>query len=157
MARRGLGQHAAVIGPFKLADCLKGLYVWGIGYATSTAAIKISLLLQYLRVYERGTITYRFTQLTLVLVALWGFSFAFIHIFPCFPTPASFWDLLTPRGCYGIGSRDISELTGTIKGHSASNFFLDVLVFLLAVRLQFLEDAQSNRKSMLAILFMGML
>jgi hypothetical protein len=156
MTRYGLGKHAALLTPQSLEKVLLCQWIWGIGYAASTATIKISLLLQYIRLYESGTYTYRFAQFLLVLVSLWGFALTFISTFVCFPSPSAFWKM-KPRGCYGFAATNLAELTGTIKGHSASNFFLDVLVLLLAIRLQFVKDAQSNKKSMIAILLMGSL
>ena len=157
MTHYGLGQHAALLPPSHLEKVLLNQWVWGIGYAASAATVKLSLLFQYIRVYQPGMITYRCTQALLIIVALWGFALTFISTFVCFPSPAAFWTR-KPRGCYGFAATDINELTGTIKGHSGSNFFLDVMVLCLAIRLQFLEkDEHTNKKSMLAILFMGTL
>ena len=89
MTKNGLGKHAALVPLADLQEVFLGQWIWAIGYAASTATIKISLLLQYLRVYERGTITYRFAQFVLVLVSLWGFALTFISIFVCFPSPAA--------------------------------------------------------------------
>lgn len=152
--RYGLGQHALLVGPVKIQTVLLCQYVWGIGYAASAAFIKLSLLFQYIRVYQPGMLVYRYTQALLILVSLWGFALTFISTFVCFPTPRAFWTM-KPRGCYGFAATNVAELTGTIKGHSGSNFFLDLLVLALAVRLQFVEDGKTNRKSMLAVLFMG--
>ncbi|KIW08534.1 uncharacterized protein PV09_01423 [Verruconis gallopava] len=154
MTRYGLGRHAALLSHSSLEKVFLFQWIWGIGYAASTATIKISLLCQYIRVYQPGMITYRFAQLLLIVVCLWGFALTFISTFVCFPSPSAFWKM-EPRGCYGFAATKLSELTGTIKGHSASNFFLDCLVLILAIRLQFLKDADTNRKSMLAILIMG--
>jgi hypothetical protein len=156
VTNKGLGQHVMVIGPVKLSDVLLGQYIWAIGYALSTGMIKVSLLLQYIRVFERGTWDHRFTVFMLVIVALWCFALTFISTFVCFPSPSAFWKM-QPRGCYGFAATNINELTGTIKGHSASNFFLDCVILGLAVRLQFATGAQTNKKSMIAILFMGTL
>ena len=156
MVHYGLGKHAALITPHQLEMVLLNQWVWGIGYAASAATVKLSLLFQYIRVYQPGMITYRCTQALLIVTALWGFALTFISTFVCFPSPSAFWKR-QPRGCYGFAATDINELTGTIKGHSGSNFFLDVLVLCLAVRLQFLKDEQTNKKSMFAILFMGTL
>lgn len=151
-----MGNHVTQVSLKDLQRVILCQYIWGISYAASTAFIKMSLLLQYLRVFEKGTYTYRFTQVVLVVVALWGFAFTFISIFSCFPNPSAFWKM-TYKGCYGFASPDWVILTNMIKGHAACNFFFDMLVFLLAIRLQFLSDLPSTRRSMTMLLFVGLL
>ncbi|KAF2102594.1 hypothetical protein NA57DRAFT_20821, partial [Rhizodiscina lignyota] len=154
--RFGIGMRVMDVPLDHLKKVIECQYIWGIAYVSSTAFIKISLLLQYLRVFEAGTYTYRFTQCILVLVSLWGFAFLFISLFPCFPSPSAFWEM-TYKGCYGFASPNWVTLTNMIKGHSASNFCLDILVLLLAIRLQFLSDVPSTRRAMTAVLFLGLL
>lgn len=85
----GMGKHIYLLDPPGVTTNLSGVllcnYIFGAAYNCSTALIKISLLLQYLRVFERGTWTYRGTQLLVTIISLWGFSFGFIAWFSCLP------------------------------------------------------------------------
>lgn len=152
----GMGEHGWNIPPQNIRNILQCQYVFGIAYASSTAAIKISLLLQYLRVFAEHRWTYRAAMMLLVLVALWGAVMTFISIFSCFPTPSAFWDG-TNTGCYGFASPNVSELVAMVTSHSATNFAFDMLILGLAVRLQWvMEDAPSNRRSMVLLLLVGL-
>jgi hypothetical protein len=150
----GMGLHAWTVPLQNLTPILKCQYVFGIAYSLSTACIKMSLLFQYLRIYERGSWTHLTTRIVLVLVGLWGFAYTFMSIFNCFPSPAAFWDR-TNVGCYGFASPDTDQLIRMIVGHAASNFTFDLIVLLLAVLLQFEEDAATTRRSLTLLLAVG--
>jgi len=134
----GFGKHVEQLSPAQISKIILCQYLFGASYATSTATIKLSLLFQFLRVFPKNTLSYRFTQLVLILVAGWGFSMSFITWFPCFPTPSAWWNG-TARGCYGIASPNLHLAVNMILGHAATNVFWDTIVFGLAFRLQFLH------------------
>jgi hypothetical protein len=106
-------------------------YVANAAYITTTVFIKLSLLLQYLRLFRDG---YRrtMTLTLLVIVTLWGSGFAFIAWFPCFPV-SGFWNkhMIPPAKCYGFGYRTIKEAKNTLFAFSGSNMLLDLAVFLI--------------------------
>jgi hypothetical protein len=101
-------------------------------YITNTAVIKISLLLQFLRIFKAGYM--RMICLGLIgLVSVWGLGFAFAGWFPCFPV-RGYWDRTVAAKCYGFGFGDIghdtNEFVAMYRAHSASNMVLDVSIFL---------------------------
>jgi hypothetical protein len=151
-----MGQHIYLLQPRELRSYLICHWLIGASYVSSTAYIKISLLLQYLRVFQKGTLTYRFTQFMLVLIGLWGFSFIFIGWFACFPSPAAFWNG-TNKGCYASFSPIPSVVIGTIEGHSGSNVIFDLIVLSIPFRLLFIDDAPLKKKGLMALLLMGAL
>lgn len=98
-------------------------------YITNTVVIKISLLLQFLRIFKAGYM--RLVCLGLLgLVSLWGLGFAIVGWFPCFPV-RGYWDRTINARCYGFGfGENPSEFVGTYRAHSASNMVFDVAIFL---------------------------
>lgn len=132
-------------------------YVGNAAYITCTALIKLSLLFQYLRVYNRGTTMYRLCVGLLVFTALWGAAYTFMAWFPCFPVK-HLW--LAPPGakCYAFGSPDSQMFTATYESHTGVNMVLDVLVLAAPVPLYFDKHTpQKTRRGLLALLFMGCL
>ena len=152
----GMGQHIYLLLPHQIEKVLLCNYLFGASYNCSTALIKISLLCQYLRVFERGTITYRLTQLLLVIISLWGFSFGFIAWFSCLPNPSAVWKM-TGKGCYGGASSNMAEVVRVITAHAGLNFAFDALVLSLAFRLLFVKDAPATRLGMMVLLFVGLM
>jgi len=152
----GMGQHIYLLTPVDLRKYLICHWLIGVSYVSSTAYIKISLLLQYMRVFDKGSKTYRFSQFMLVLIGLWGFSFIFMGWFACFPSPAAFWDG-TNKGCYASYSPIPSVVIKTIEGHSGANVIFDLIVLAIPFRLLFLDDAPLQKKGLMALLLMGFL
>lgn len=150
----GLGDHIYLLTPPDIRNFLICHYLLGASYVGSTAYIKISLLFQYLRIFERGTTIYRITQLTLVVIGLWGFVFIFMNWFSCFPSPAAFWNG-TNKGCYASFSPDLKIAVRTIEAQGGSNAAWDIIVLAIAFRLLFEKDGPVNRKGLLVLLSMG--
>jgi hypothetical protein len=98
-------------------------------YITNTAVVKISLLLQFLRIFKAGYM--RTVCLVLLgLVSIWGFAFSIVGWFPCFPV-RSYWERLPGSRCYGFGfGNDVESFINMYKAHSASNMVFDIAVFL---------------------------
>lgn len=122
----------------------------------STAFIKLSLLFQYLRIFERGTFVYHFTQIMAGVIGLWGFSFIFMGWFACFPSPAAFWNG-TGKGCYASFDPDTSVAIKTIEGHSGANVGFDFIVLAIAFRLLWEKNGPVNKKGLAALLMMGLM
>jgi hypothetical protein len=150
----GLGGHIYLLTPPEIRNFLICHYLLGASYVGSTAYIKISLLFQYLRIFERGTNIYRITQLTLVVIGLWGFVFIFMNWFSCFPSPAAFWNG-TNKGCYASFSPDVKIAVRTIEAQGGSNAAWDIIVLAIAFRLLFEKNGPVNRKGLLVLLSMG--
>jgi hypothetical protein len=121
----------------------------------ATAFIKLSILFQYLRIFERGTFVYRFTQVMAVVIGLWGFSFIFMGWFACFPSPAAFWNG-TGKGCYASFDSNTSVAIKTIEGHSGANVGFDFIVLAIAFRLLWEKNGLVNRKGVAMLLIMGL-
>jgi hypothetical protein len=108
--------------------CKQYFYVGHGLYLTETALIKISLLLQFLRIFKAGAM-HRTCLILLVLVSLWGLAFFIVGWFPCFPV-RGMWDRTIGAKCYGFGLGDVQEFVTMFKVHSASNMAFDLAVFL---------------------------
>lgn len=125
-------------------------YVINASYATSTAFIKIALLLQYLRIFQRGTRIYNFTVLVLVFTALWGFAYSVLAWMPC-RQPSKYWTLALDETCYGFGSPDASQLVATYESYTGINMALDLILLAIPLRL-FWTDAGATRAQRLRLL-----
>ncbi|KAF1362824.1 hypothetical protein EJ07DRAFT_105658 [Lizonia empirigonia] len=127
----GLGQHLAYI-VNTLATMMKYLYVTNAAYHTTTALVKISLLLQYLRLFRQGTLRYICITL-LATVALWGFAFSFLAWFPCLPV-SGLWHRTASSKCYGFGYQTLDETKATLFSFAATNMFFDIVIFLIPLK-----------------------
>ena len=98
-------------------------------YLTATALIKISLLIQYLRIFKTGMM--RYTCITLlVLVSLWGFIFSIMGWFPCNPVRGAWIRELNAK-CYGFGYKDTETFVMTYTFHASTNMAFDLAIFLI--------------------------
>lgn len=150
-----MGHHIYLIPPGDISSFLICHYLDAATYNTSTALIKISLLFQYLRVFDRGSWDYRASQVLLIIIAAWGCVFAFLAWFPCLPDPSSLWHR-TGKGCYASGSSNFTIVVRWIEAHAGSNLILDLAVLSLAFRLLFTKDAPTTKRGMAVLLSMGL-
>ncbi|KAH7089108.1 hypothetical protein FB567DRAFT_324925 [Paraphoma chrysanthemicola] len=127
---RGVGQHI-VYAIDILQPTMAYFYVANAAYTMTAACIKLSLLLQYLRVFREGKRRI-ITLGLLAVVILWGGVFSFMGWVPCFPV-SGFWNKQQqpPPKCYGFGYRTLKEAKDTLFVFSGSNMVLDLVVFLL--------------------------
>ncbi len=120
----------------------------------STTFIKLSLLFQYLRVFE-GRRTRATCIVLIVLVSLWGLSYSIIAWVPCNPVHA-FWDFTVDAVCWGYDSPDPVVFAATYNSHTALNMAFDIAVFLTPVPLYFKKNTPVNtRMALMALLVMG--
>ncbi|KAK8089625.1 hypothetical protein PG997_004586 [Apiospora hydei] len=151
----GLGKHFLTIPLEDKITWSKTFYVANAAYCTSTAFIKLALLLQYLRVYPKGSLMHRACMATVGLTALWGLVYSFISWFPCFPVN-HVWELKPDAKCYGYGSSRPSEFSATYESHTAINMILDVIVLIIPMPLLFKEGTGTAQRLRIgALLFMG--
>lgn len=122
---------------------------------SSTTFIKLSLLFQYLRVYQDWVSMRRFCILLIGLIAFWGSAFSFVAWVPCFPVH-QYWDLTdTGRRCYGFG---VSTDRITFIIHTSANMTFDLLVLAIPIPLYFEKTTMSRtRTGMIVLLFLGCL
>jgi len=130
----GLGQHFLLQKTDDLKLFLMHFYIINASYATSTALVKLALLLQYLRIFDRGTPIYRFTIGVTVFTALWGLSYSYLAWVPC-QRPSTYWSLALDETCYGFGSMRVSQLVSTYESHTAINMALDFVLLAIPLRL----------------------
>lgn len=111
-------------------------YLANAGYDSSTTFIKLSLLCQYLRIYEPGTTTRRLCIILMIIIGLWGSAFMFMSWFPCFPVN-KFWDLSSGGFCYGFGIAFDFQLYVV---HNALNMVFDLMVLVMPIGLYFRKN-----------------
>lgn len=128
------------------------------------ALVKVSLLLQYLRIAdERPDIQQpqlrMFTLVMIGIVGLWGVAQSLLAWIPCYPIEAD-WDFTDTSAIrWGFGSRDAAMFKGTFYQHSATNMVLDVIVLATPLFSKPLwatakVDAKS-RRGMIGLFFLG--
>ena len=152
-----MGQHFLFLTPQEASSYLTCFYVMNASYTASTAFIKLSLLFQYLRIFEKGTALRRLCMGLIVFVSLWGAAYSFMAWFPCFPIHET-WAL--PRSpdarCYAFGSNDIAPFVGSFESHAGVNMILDIILLIIPAVLLFSNrPLQKNRLSLIGLLSMG--
>jgi hypothetical protein len=154
----GLTKHIATLNPQQLRSFFISFYCLGAGYVGSAGYIKISLLFQYMRVFDKGSNPYRIAQFMLVFMGLWTFGWVFTNWFSCFPTPANFWNGSGGKGCYGSFSNNIPTRNRVIEAHSGVNTIQDFMILYLGFYLFSVKDKDGlplNRKGLAVVLSMG--
>ncbi|KAK7977781.1 hypothetical protein PG988_005271 [Apiospora saccharicola] len=116
-----------------------GQHMLALSMAEVKESAKISLLLQYLRNWNRGG-SRKFCIWLQVAIGIWGAIFSFMAWVPCFPVYGH-WDLESDAYCYGFGSKERHSFIATVITHSATNMIFDLAVFLTPV---LLPEAHSN-------------
>ncbi|KDN60950.1 hypothetical protein CSUB01_07319 [Colletotrichum sublineola] len=139
-------------------DFVKVFYVCNGAYPMATALIKLALLLQYLRMFERGTKSRYITIVFIFITAAWGIAYSFLAWVPCVPVSA-FWDLMsTSEARWAFGSRDPIVFARSFESHVSINVALDLIVFAIPIPL-FLKAGlrKKSRMSLFALFAMGAL
>ena len=120
----------------------------------STAFIKLSLLFQYLRIYETGW-TRKLCLGLIIFTSLWGLAFSIITWVPCYPV-SGFWDFSVPSVRWGYASTSITELLATYETHMSLTVLLDLIIFCIPIPIYFRQETTANtRKSLLALFVMA--
>ncbi|KAI0136766.1 hypothetical protein BJ170DRAFT_710803 [Xylariales sp. AK1849] len=155
-SRFGFGQHLLMLTYDDMVGFLKSFYVSNASYSMSTALIKMSLLFQYLRVFDRGRLRL-FCIGLLAFTGLWGLSFSILAWFPCNPI-SDYWSWKDGSQCWGFGSLTASQFYATYASHAVTNMVLDFIVLAIPARLYFRNNtSKSSRWRMLMLLSMGTL
>ncbi|KAF3015851.1 hypothetical protein E8E14_006838 [Neopestalotiopsis sp. 37M] len=139
-----------------MSSYLKLFYIGNGTYIMSTTLIKISLLLQYLRVFKDQKLRYA-CYVLLTVTTLWGVAFTILAWMPCVPAN-DFWSVLVPdseKNCFGYGSLTRGPFVETFTGHAGFNMGLDVLILLLPMYLYFNTDGMAVNRVGLAGLLAG--
>lgn len=88
-AQHGLGKHISELGPQEVSEMLKCLWVAILVYNIALTSIKVSIVLQYLRVFVGKSIRF-WCWATIALVTAYGLNTVFTAIFTCVPVN-TFW------------------------------------------------------------------
>ncbi|KAI1077736.1 hypothetical protein F5B20DRAFT_582846 [Whalleya microplaca] len=140
--RWGLGRHFVLLTFDETISYLKNYYVLNGAYNLSTALIKISLLFQYLRMFERGRLRV-VCIIMLIFTGLWGTATSFMAWFPCFFPVSGFWEWDKRTVCYAYGSLDSKVFFATFTSHAVVNMALDLIVF--AIPIPYYQTATERR------------
>ncbi|KAK8169894.1 hypothetical protein IWX90DRAFT_192216 [Phyllosticta citrichinensis] len=101
-------------------------------YCSSTGLIKLSIAVQYTRLFGRRS--YPVLHWTFVCIAIavacWGTAYFFMVVFSCSPVEKS-WNFLVDGHCILFGSSDADETYKGYVSHTASNMCLDVLILTI--------------------------
>lgn len=132
------------------------IYIATATYALSSAFIKISLLLQYIRAFTGPRIRL-FCKIMIAITSMCGAAFAICSWFSCYPV-AAFWDfsIRNPK-CWGFASRDRGEFVSISVIQVAVTNVLDSIVFVIPTWLYFQPTTPRNtRLSLLCLLVLGL-
>ncbi|EMD86282.1 hypothetical protein COCC4DRAFT_31540 [Bipolaris maydis ATCC 48331] len=124
----GMGRHLIYIIPV-LKPTMMTMYINNASYHTTTVCIKISLLLQYLRMFRNGARRI-VCKVVLGLVGVWSLVFLFMAWFPCFPVSA-FWTRAPGAKCYGYGYSSVGEAKASVLAFAATNMMFDFIIFAI--------------------------
>ena len=105
-------------------------------YTMSATLIKLSLLVQYLRIYKEGTVR-KLCIALVVYISIWGMTYSFMAWVPCFPVEAYWnWALINAT-CYAYGAKSKKPFSITYETHTAQNVVLDIAVLLTVMPICF--------------------
>lgn len=122
----------------------------------SNALVKLSLLAQYVRVFEIPAM--RLTcKILILMISLWGSIYSFIAWFPCFP-PSKFWNFAGDATCYGYGSPNPQHVYQTTVSATGSNMAFDIITWALPIHLLVRKGTERKTKmSLLILLLLGLM
>lgn len=113
-------------------------------YSVSAGLVKVSLLLQYLRILKEGRMRWVCIGL-LAISSMWAFAYSFMALVPCFPVRA-YWDWsITDATCYGYGVKEKHPFVETFVSHAAINVLLDIAIVLVPIPFLF-SKAMTRRE-----------
>ncbi|KAF2439577.1 hypothetical protein P171DRAFT_458070 [Karstenula rhodostoma CBS 690.94] len=145
MPQHGLGKHFVSLEPHTRVTYFKYVWASNLTYAFSTTFIKISILVQYLRLFKgRSDVARKTSWVILTFVTLWGLTFCLLGIFSCTPV-AKNWDFTLEGKCIGWGSKNANEFFATWMAHASSNMCLDTLI--LALPVPFIRNLRMSGKT----------
>ncbi|KAK3359581.1 hypothetical protein B0T25DRAFT_621071 [Lasiosphaeria hispida] len=96
-AHWGLGRHTWTVKPDNIIPYMKAFYSSIVVYNIAVCFTKISILLQYKRIFT-NRIMQRLTKFGLYFLAAWAFTLAFLLTLTCMPV-AAFWDSSVKGRC----------------------------------------------------------
>ncbi|TQN64425.1 hypothetical protein CSHISOI_10995, partial [Colletotrichum shisoi] len=150
-----MGKHIYYLSADQVQNYLRTFYVANASYVLSTAFIKISLLFQYLRIFDQPSFSRRLCIFTIVFTSLWSLAYSFLGWVPCLPVRA-YWDWSVPATRWAYGSLTPEIFSATYESHSAINVALDLLVLAIPIPIYFRTNVPFKSKlGLLALLAIG--
>ncbi|ORY64085.1 uncharacterized protein BCR38DRAFT_433970 [Pseudomassariella vexata] len=140
----GFGKHVSELKPASLANVMKLFYIMYGSYNVSAALVKLSLLFQYMRIYDTDSRLHKICVTTAYLVGLWGCVFSILAWFPCWPVNA-FWNRTASGQCWGVAIRGNSLLLAYLI-HAATNGLWDLIVLVIPVPLLIRPHSDTKHK-----------
>ncbi|KAK1764360.1 hypothetical protein QBC33DRAFT_572436 [Phialemonium atrogriseum] len=152
----GEGQHFLLLTVGDVRMYLKLFYALNINLNLAAAFIKLSLLFQFLRVFDRGTWPHRASVGGIVFVSLWGITFVILAVFPCTVIPDAWNIFARDAHCWGYGSQDPDLFTATFVSHNLINTLLDIYITAIPFQLYTRPDVTlRTRLGLMVLLLMG--
>ncbi|KAB2576867.1 hypothetical protein BFW01_g7897 [Lasiodiplodia theobromae] len=147
----GLGKHVLSLTAGTYSEYLHWFWAGTISYFWSTSIIKVSLLLQYLRLFEKRSKIYYLIIGLIVVVSIWGLTYTALLAFACSPVQ-KFWEWNRPGTCFGFGagSADPETFFATFATHSALNMAFDIIVLAFPIFSLSSIDLEGKRKYAIA-------
>jgi hypothetical protein len=135
---------------------LELFYVLNINLNLSAAFIKLSLLFQFLRMFDKGTWAHKASIAGILLVTAWGLAFVLIAVFPCSYIPDA-WNVLSRDAhCWGYASQNPDLFTATFVSHNLINTVFDIYITVIPFQLYFQPDVTlRQRLGLMVLLLMG--
>ncbi|KEY67556.1 hypothetical protein S7711_10015 [Stachybotrys chartarum IBT 7711] len=152
----GLGRHFILLTQPQQQRYLLLFYLADGSFITTVALIKLSLLLQYLRIFEKGV--QRWLCLgTMAIVIPFAGIYSFMAWFPCLPVIEAYWDwTLENRRCYSYGSLYVEDHYHTFLSQAIMNMFLDIVILLIPTPLLFRQGTEMRtRLGLIGLLILG--
>ncbi len=152
----GTGQHYLLLTFGQFQTYMVLFYVLIGALTEALAFVKLSLLVQFLRIFTPGTWPYRASVFGIVFVALWSLVFSILAWFPC-ARVSDAWNVFNPdRHCWATGSSDPTAFTASLVSYTVINMLLDLYIAILPFQLYFQPKVSSRtRMGLLFLLFMG--
>ncbi|PSR88581.1 hypothetical protein BD289DRAFT_498805, partial [Coniella lustricola] len=168
VVKHGLGTHFALMTISQMEDFIYMFWWCNACYNMSMAAIKLSLLFQYLRLLSdhpgsesaQPKLLRIAIYVLIVITSIWGIIYSVLAWVPCVPVYAD-WDFTASASRYGYGSDDKDVFAQTFMIHGACNMAIDVAIFSLPLFSRSMwataGRARQSRIAMLSLYILGII
>ncbi|KAF2870406.1 hypothetical protein BDV95DRAFT_629553 [Massariosphaeria phaeospora] len=156
MPSDGMGKHFWTLDPHTQMDYFKHIWSSNVCYTAATTFIKLSLLFQYLRLFDMQNRRAHIVAWSLIVfISLWGTTFFLLALFSCKPI-AKNWNSKLPGTCVAWGSKDPDVFFASWVSHAATNMVLDMLVLMAPIPfIKRLRIGGRSRIGLVALFVMG--
>ncbi|KAK3365061.1 hypothetical protein B0T24DRAFT_422036 [Lasiosphaeria ovina] len=149
----GMGRHLDTLSSFDTQSFIKYFYFGGVTYPLALLFIKLALLFQYLRIFDRDSRRHRFCKGFIVFTSIWGLLYLAPFWVPCYPI-LNMWDFdKPPPRCWGFASLDKAQAMGFQISQSVSTTLIDLVIFFLPLHLVLRPRTQRTSRIALVLLF----